>query len=125
MLGRPKTYSGSKPEWAQWKFVFKSYIGAVDQSLLTSMDTAEVQNVALDFNTYGPQAQQHARTLSYILSQVVTNGPLQIVMNSGPNGLEAWRALVKQEEPASGASQVAELSLLLATRFSGRMETYV
>ena len=125
LLGRPKTYSGSKPEWAQWKFVFKSYIGAVDQSLLTSMDTAEVQNVALDFNTYGPQAQQHARTLSYILSQVVTNGPLQIVMNSGPNGLEAWRALVKQEEPASGASQVAEFSLLLATRFSGRMETYV
>ena len=33
--------------------------------------------------------------------------------------------MVKQEEPASGASQVAELSLLFATRFSGRMETYV
>ncbi len=91
LLGLPKTYSGSKSEWAQWKFVFKSYIGAVDQNLLTSMDTAEAQNTALDFNTYGPVAQQHARTLSYILSQVVTNGPLQILMNSGPNGLEAWR----------------------------------
>ena len=125
LLGRPKNYNGSKAEWAQWKFVFKSYMGAVDQNLLTSMDTAEAQNSALDFNTYGPVAQQHARTLSYILSQVVTNGPLQIVMNAGPNGLEAWRTLVRQEEPASGASQVAELSLLLATRFSMRIETYV
>ena len=45
-------------------------------------------------------------------------------MNSGSNGLEAWRSLVRQEEPASGGSQVAEPSIIVSTRFSGRIETY-
>ncbi len=30
LLGRPNSYSGQRAEWAQWKFVFKAYVGAVD-----------------------------------------------------------------------------------------------
>jgi hypothetical protein len=81
--------------------------------------------MVLDFQDFGTVAQQQARTMSYILSQVVVNGPLQLVMNSGHNGLEAWRLLVRQEEPVSGASQVAALSLILATRFSGKGTSFV
>ena len=125
LLGKPKVYTGAKAEWHQWKYVFLAYVGAVDQRLLSALELAEQQDSALDFVNFGDTAQQQARTMSYILSQMLQGGPLQLVMNSGHNGLEAWRQLVRQEEPVSGASQVATLSLILSTKFSGKGTSFV
>ena len=125
LLGKPKVYTGVKAEWHQWKYVFLAYVGAVDQRLLSALELAEQQDIALDFVNFGDTAQQQARTMSYILSQMLQGGPLQLVMNSGQNGLEAWRQLVRQEEPVSGASQVAALSLILSTKFSGKGASFV
>ncbi len=74
LLCRPKTYTGGRDRWAQRELVFKAYIGAVDQSLLASLDIAEQQVQGLDFDTFGANPLQHARVMSYILSQVVTGG---------------------------------------------------
>ena len=125
LLGKPKVYTGVKAEWHQWKYVFLAYVGAVDQRLLSALELAEQQDSSLDFVDFGDTAQQQARTMSYILSQMLQGGPLQLVMNSGHNGLEAWRQLVRQEEPVSGASQVAALALILNTKFSGKGVSYV
>jgi hypothetical protein len=101
LLGKPKVYTGAKADWHQWKYVFLAYVGAVDQRLLTALELAEQQDIVLDFGNYDESAQQQARTMSYILSQMLQGGPLQLAMNSGNNGLEAWRRLVRQEEPVS------------------------
>ena len=97
----------------------------MDTALHAALELAEAQSVPLDFATFGASAKQQARTMSYILSQVLQGGPLQLVMNSGHYGLETWRSLVKQEEPASGASQVAALTLILNTKFTGKSTTFV
>ena len=86
LLGKAKVYTGTKAEWHQWKYVFLAYVGAVDQRLLSALELAEAQVSVLDFVDFGSVAQQQARTMSYILSQALQGGPLQLVMNSGHNG---------------------------------------
>ncbi len=41
LLGRPKGYSGNRPEWNQVKFVFKAYVGAISTEMLRHLDHAE------------------------------------------------------------------------------------
>jgi len=41
------------------------------------------------------------------------------------NGYEAWRLLVKREEPAAGAVQVSQMSKIVNTTFTGKLETFV
>ena len=96
---------------------------AVNPGLVEAMTQAESETSEIDFELLGDPAKQYARTLSYMLSQVLTGGPLRIAMNAQQNGMEAWRVLVRQEEPASGASQVSALTALLGTKFSGKVET--
>ena len=88
-----------------------------------SNDGGRNEVAVIGFDLLRGERQQVARTLSYMISQLLQNGPLQIAMNARENGVEAWRVLLRQEEPASGASQVASLTALLATRFSGQVKT--
>eukprot|EP00974_Lingulodinium_polyedra_P076820 7435925-Lingulodinium_polyedra.AAC.1 len=56
----------------------------------------------------------------------MTGPSLQLIMTvEANNGYEAWRLLVRREEPTSGSAQVAQLTALLQARFSGKVETFV
>lgn len=125
LLRKPRVYGGNRAEWTAWKYVMKMYASAVDAALLGALEAAESSATPLELLELNPAAQGHSRTLAYILSQVLTNGPLQLAMNCGGNGLEAWRQLVKQEEPTSGAAQVTTLATLLAAKFTGNLNEFV
>ena len=90
LFGRPRAHSGNPQEWNAFKFVFKSHIGVVAHPILTAMDPAETLN---DPNTPGglsPEDAQLSRSLSFLLAQVLSGPPLQLMVNvGGQNGLEA------------------------------------
>ena len=45
-----------------------------------------------------PQDAQLSRSMSFLLAQVLSGPPLQLMVNVGDqNGLEAWRLLVRSE----------------------------
>ena len=126
LLGRPKSYSGHRGEWQTWKYVFKSYVGAMDSKLLDFLDGAEGATAPIVYGTLSDDAKTAARTVAFVLSQLMQGATLQIVMNTPSyNGFEAWRLITKQEEPTSGASQVNLLSSIMATRFSGNLEKFI
>ena len=125
VLGKPKTYSGQRADWPQCKYVFKACIGALDAELSRSLDAIELQGEAIDFNALSAPAQGHSRTLAFILSQVLQGAAPQLVMNvEGYHGLEAWRQLVRSEEPATGAAQVTQLMAILNAKFDGGVQTF-
>ena len=76
---------------ADFKSVFKSFFGVVAPSILTAMNRAE-----------------H-----------LTDPIMQLMMNAGDqNGLEAWRLLVRSEQPVSGANRIASMQSILQFKFS-------
>ena len=125
LLGKPKPYSGQRSDWQQWKYVFKAYLGALDTQLAQSVDLAEQQQDPIPYEPLSEAKKQHSRTLTFILCQVLTVASLQLVMSvPGYRGLEARRRLVKQEEPATGAAQVTQLTGVLNAKFDGGARTF-
>ena len=110
LLGKPRAYSGNSQEWNAFKFVFKSYIGVVAPAILTAMDRAETLAVPITVGGLSQEDKQLTRSLSFLLAQVLSGPPLQLMTNVGEqNGLEAWRLLVRSEQPVSGAMSAREL----------------
>ena len=126
VLGKPTKYGGDREQWVSWKFVFKSYIGALDSRLLTDLEIAEVQREPLLLTDLPEAAQGRARLLTYVLSQTLTGAPLLMLMNTeSHNGLEAWRRMVAKEEPCQGSAQVNQLTAILRATFTGKLESYL
>ena len=119
LLGRPRAYSGNSQEWNAFKVVFKSYIGVVAHPILTAMDHAETLNDPITLGGLFPEVAQLSRSLSFLLAQVLSGPPLQLMMNVGDqNGLEAWRLLVRAEQSVSGANRIAAMQSILQYKFS-------
>ena len=90
------------------KIVFKSYIGVVAPPILTAMDRAEKLAGPITVCGLSQEDAQLTRSLSFLLAQVLSLPPVQFMMNVGDqNGLEAWRLLVRAEQPVSGATRHA------------------
>ena len=125
LLGKPRVYSNNRADWPGFKFVTKSYVGAVSARTLSRMEMAESATAPVPLNVMNEEERQDARTLNFILSQILSGPSLQLLMNCETgNGLEAWRLLVRSEEPSSGSAQVAHLTVLLRTTFTGKLESY-
>ena len=65
-----------------------------------------------------PEDAQLSQSLSFLLAQVLS-GPPQLMMNVGDqNGLEAWRLMVRSEQPVPGASRIAAMLSIRQFKFS-------
>ena len=82
LLGKPKTYTNHREDWPGFKFVLKSYVGAVSSSIRTKMDAAGRSVTPVSLNTMGNESQQESSTLVFILSQVLTGSSLQLLMTA-------------------------------------------
>ena len=119
-MARPPRYTNNKSEWPLFKFMLRTYMGAVSEDLLEAMNTAEAEEAIVTMQRLSAKAKAHSRTLMYILVSSLQGSALQMAMNTETsNGLEAWRCLVKREEPTEGSTQVAMLMTILRTSFSG------
>ena len=69
---------------------------------------AETLNEPIVNSGLSPEDAQLSRSLSFLLAHVLCRPPLQLMKNVGyENGLEAWRLLVRSEQPVSGAKRIA------------------
>ena len=117
LFGRPRSYSGISQEWNAFKFVFKSYIGDVAHPMLAAMIHAETLDEPIVISS--PEDAQLSRSLSFLLAQVLSGPPVQLMMNVvDQNGFEAWRLLVRSERPVSGANRIAAKQSVLQLKFS-------
>ena len=102
LLCKPRAYSRNSQKWSAFKFVFKSYIGVVADPILAAMDHPETLNDPIT-----------------LAESVLSGPPLQLMMNVGDqNGLEAWRLLVRAEQPVSGANKIAATQSILLYKLS-------
>ena len=101
------------------KFVFKAYVGVIAPPILTAMDRVEPMTDPLQISSLPEADRNIARNLSFLLAQVLSGPPLQLMMNiSEQNGLEAWRLLVRSEQPVTGANRIAPMQAILQYKFS-------
>ena len=119
LLGRPRSYGGNSQEWNAFKFVFKAYAGVIAPPILTAMDRVEPMTDPEQISSLPEADKNIARNLSFLLAQVLSGPPLQLMMNiSELNGLEAWRLLVRSEQPVTGANRIAAMQAILQYKFS-------
>ena len=89
LLGRPRSYGGNSQEWNAFKFVFKAYVGVIAPPILTAMDRVEPMTDPVQISSLPEADKNIARNLSFLLAQVLSGPPLQLMMNIGEqNGLE-------------------------------------
>ena len=81
LLGRPRPYGGNSQEWNAFKFVFKTYIGAVAHPMFAAMIHAETLNEPVFLSGLSPENAQLSRSLSFLLAQLLSGPPLQLMMN--------------------------------------------
>ena len=72
LLGRPKGYSGNKEEFANFKYQLVNYLGAVDTALAEAAQMATQHDGIIQLAALPEGRLRAARTLSYILSQLLS-----------------------------------------------------
>ena len=87
--------------------------------MLAAVIHAETLNEPIVISGLSPEDAQLSRSLSFLLAQVLSGPPLQLTMKVGDqNGPEAWRLLVRSEQPVSGVNRIAAMQSILQFKFS-------
>ena len=101
-LGKVSNFNGKPEEWPIWSFKFECWLGLVpdvgQSNVSDVMDRANsnIDEAALDMNTFGGEAKQVAQSIYYLLVQLVGGRALSIVRKTVKgNGLLAWHRLKK------------------------------
>ena len=106
-------------EWNASKFLLQAYVGVVAPPILTAMDRAETLADPIAVSGLSQEDTQLTRSLSFLLAQVLSGPPLQLMLNVGEqNGLEAWRLLVRYEQAVRGLNRIAAMQAILQFEFS-------
>ena len=118
LLGRPPTFGGAEAEWPDWAFPAREYGAAIDAAFPVAMEAAWRATAVVLVSALNEPEQNVARQLFFMLA-LMTNGPaLAIVRQAeisggGPNGLEAWRLLVRRYEPEAATWTLGLLQQIL------------
>ena len=109
---RPGRFSGEEADWPAWAFKFESFAALCGWSEL--MDTAKMEPQPVDMNSFGDEALKVAAALYHTLVQLLDGRALGIIhLVPRPNGLEAWRALVREYQPRAGGRFAGMLRAIL------------
>ncbi|CAK0876642.1 unnamed protein product, partial [Prorocentrum cordatum] len=80
-LGEPKPYSGQRSDRQQRKHVFRACLGALGTRLAKNVDVHRKRSRTRSPTiSKSPERKRRNRTLTFILSQVLTGASLQLVM---------------------------------------------
>ncbi|CAK0896231.1 unnamed protein product [Prorocentrum cordatum] len=115
-LCKPDVFSG---------VIFKAYCGVVNADLLAGMRLAEsVDEASVHIGDFIEESMRQAsQQLYYILLLLCRQHPLTTIVNAGENeGFQAWRKLVKYNEPNARSRIAGQLQNLLNFAFTGDVE---
>ena len=118
LLGRPSTFGGAEAEWPDWAFSMRAYGAAIDAAFPGAMEVASRATAPVLVTTHGVPEQNVARQLFFMLAMMTKGPALAIVRQAeisggGPNGLEAWRLLVRRYEPEASTRTLGLLQQIL------------
>ena len=118
LLGRPSTFGGAEAEWSDWSFSMRAYGAAIDAAFPGAMEVASRATAPVLVTTLGVPEQNVARQLFFMLAMMTKGPALAIVRQAeisgrGPNGLEAWRLLVRRYEPEASTRTLGLLQQIL------------
>ena len=105
-VGKFPTFNGQDTDWAEWRFRFQ--VGADMLDLGDHMHLALAEERPIPMGGLNKDSAQRAKLLYGILVQVCSGRALGVIRTvRESNGLEAWRALCAEYEPALAACTTA------------------
>ena len=109
---------GAEAEWPDWAFSMRAYGAAIDAAFPGAMEVASCATAPVLVTTLGGPEQNVARQLFFMLAMMTKCPALAIVRQAeisggGPNGLEAWRLLVRRYEPEASTRSLGLLQQIL------------
>ena len=126
LIGKPQSYDGDASRFADWAFVFKAYMSALDPAYQDAFEEIEGSQVPV-LNATLPDKDVHLSTqLYYVLVMLCTGPALNKCYNAGvTEGYESWRQFVLQWEPKLASRFVGLLMQLLSFQFEGDLSARV
>ena len=118
LLGRPSTFGGAEADWPDWAFSMRAYGAAIDAAFPGAMEIPSRATAPVLVTTLGVPEQNVARQLFFMLAMMTKGPALAIVRqveisDGGPNGLEAWRLLVRRYAPEASTRTLGLLQQIL------------
>ena len=120
---RPKVptfdYSTREAEiaaWKEWSWMFEQYVASVDPKFTDDTQSVRANlDKPVDPLDFSDQERQKNNFLYNLLSALLRQRALLVVKQvTGNNGLEIFRLLVQQNEPASKNRSMSLLSVIMA-----------
>eukprot|EP00434_Breviolum_minutum_P041643 symbB.v1.2.037046.t1/scaffold5326.1/size28399/1 len=122
-LGKPETFKGDANEFADWQFIFKSYMSCVNPLFAELLERVEASKVPVPNRFLKENERAMSSQLYFVLVMLLRNRALDIAYNAGvAEGLEAYRRLHQLYHPRVASRYVGSLSAILATKFGSDIE---
>lgn len=115
-LAKPREFTGTDTDWPAWAFQFRAYVGLLSRQLHEQMEQSERLDVDPSYHEMDGDAQSRARVLYHLLVLLCPKGrPVTLLMRVEPsNGYAAWRALLREYEPAVAGRHSSMLAGLIS-----------
>ena len=128
LLPKPPVFDYSSREleisnWKEWSWTFEQYIASVDAKFLDDIQGVRAQlERTVDPVDFSDAEKQRNAFFYSLLSSLLRQRPLLVVKQiAGNNGLEAYRTLINQNEPASKNRSMGLLNVIMNwPTFSGK-----
>ena len=118
-VGRLPAFSGEEADWPEWRFRVENCADLIDMGDAMTMVVQEKQPI--EFNRLLSKYAQRAELLYGVLLQVCSGRALSLLRLVGQrNGLEGWRQLVVEYEPATASRATAMLAALMTPTWGQR-----
>ena len=112
-LGKPETFKGDANEFADWQFIFKSYMSCVNPLFAELLERVEASKVPVPNRFLKENERAMSSQLYFVLVMLLRNRALDIAYNAGvAEGLEAYRRLHQQYHPRVASRYVGSLSAI-------------
>ena len=121
----PSTYKEEKEQYPEFRVKMRSWIGALDSSLLEKINVVEnARSEKLIHEEFTPRTIDKSKKLYSILASYTTGRPLRTIKQvQDENGFEAWRLLLEEHLPRTRARSLQLLSNLIHTKFDSKRTT--
>ena len=124
-IGKPDQFKHDAMEYADWSFVFKSYMSCINYKYLELFERLDQTRSPMLNRMMNDADKALSVQLYFVLVMLVKGRPLDIVQNAGQGeGAEACRKLEElyQYHPRIASRFEGSISQILCTRFTNDVE---
>ena len=121
LLPKPPTFDHATREaeiaaWKEWSWLLEQYLGSVDPKFTDDIQGVGAQvDRSVDMVDFSDSERQRNNFLYSMFSSLLRQRALLVVKQvTGNNGLEVYRLLVQQNEPASKNRGMSLLSVIMS-----------